>query len=383
MRFKYIILVFLLAMVLIPLTGCNEMVNKTVKIAVIGENLDLYPDYKEGTEMAVNDFKNEYAESGFDIEYNFYSYDGSYEKGAAIVDMLAADDTVTAVVAAVNMELNKTASYVFNKSNKLFIVPFFLYDSVFEDNSYSMVLSMCNSAKTVGEVLRYATTTTTAKRWAVCVADGEFERAELNGFIENEYKSSTEIIDCVNISELENKFDDVYTRWETLGVEGIVILAEDEEGFELLKKIKRQSPSMICAGDTAFDNTYILDKDPELKAAMNGFIMADECVIDVISDEDFNEYIAYIDNYYKKNGNELDTWYMQGYNAVRMVADTAVNIGSAEPSDISAELHENGYRGLFQSFYFTPKGQLTGVKKFFNVFDDQGYTDSYLIDGEE
>lgn len=82
------------------------------------------------------------------------------------------------------MELNKTAAYVFDSAGKIFVVPFFVYDSLFDNNHYSTVFSMCNSGHTAGEILCRAAANTTAKRWAVCSADRKFERSEMNGFLQ-------------------------------------------------------------------------------------------------------------------------------------------------------------------------------------------------------
>lgn len=363
--------------------GCSQTQEKTITIAVIGNEDDLYPGYREGADTAAEDLRRIYAESGYKMEYQFYSYDGSYEEGSAIIDMLAADEAVTAVVGGTDMSLNKTAAYVLNKAEKLFIVPFFLHDSVFDNNHYTMVFSMCNSGYEVGVTLRYAASGTTAKRWAVCSADREFERTELRGFIDAERGGDIDVVDCVNISELQNNLDEVFRRWETLGVEGVVLFPEDKEGFSLLKEIKQRSPSMICAGDTAFDNTDIIMSDSELMAAMTGFIVADEFILDLSTQENVDEYIAFIEDYTERTGKEMDSWYIQGYNTIRMIGDTAVSAGTTDPVEISAALHENGYDGIAQTVQFTADGKLANADRTYNVFDSEGYVYPYIFVDEE
>lgn len=280
------------------------------------------------------------------------------------------------------MELNKTAAYVFDSAGKIFVVPFFVYDSLFDNNHYSTVFSMCNSGHTAGEILCRAAANTTAKRWAVCSADREFERSEMNGFLQYASNNDIVIVDCVNIYELEKNFDEVYGRWENLGVEGIAMFAEIEEGFELLRQIKRRSPSMICAGDTAFDNTDITGNDDELTAAMNGFIMVNEFILKIETDEEIDRYTKFSDAYTAETGEELDLWYIQGYNAVRMIVDTAVNKKTTDPHLIADTLHEEGYLGLFQKLSFSESGKLAEKDNVYSVFDAEGYvTDYFLKDG--
>lgn len=296
--------------------------------------------------------------------------------------MLAADQSVTAVIGSVDMDLNKTAAYVFNEAKKVFIVPFFLYDSVYQDNHYDMVFSMCNSGENTGIILRCAAAQTKALRWAVCSADREFERSELNGFLQYRADDEISVVDCVSMSELEERFDDVYDRWQTLNVEGVVLLPVDEEGFDLLKKIKDRNPDMVCAGDTAFDDSTRITQDPELMAAMNGFIMADEFALDIGTESDAERYADLEEQYLQDTGRELDSWYIQGYNAVRMIADTAAESGTSDPVRIARALRENGYQGLLQNFRFEENGELAGDVLTYGVMDAQGYGLMYRLTQE-
>ena len=121
---KKLFFFFLLAAILFLPAGCGrtgDAQTEHIKIAVIGEEAGLYPGYQDGTAAAAEDLNSGSADSGFEIEYEFYDYDGSYEEGAAIIDMLAADQSVTAVIGPVDMDLNKTAAYIFNEAGKVFI----------------------------------------------------------------------------------------------------------------------------------------------------------------------------------------------------------------------------------------------------------------------
>lgn len=383
MKIRRVLTVILAMAELFLLAGCGQTREDSIVIAVIGDEADLYPGYREGADTAAEELRRTYDECGLEIEYQFYSYDGSYEEGSAIVDMLAADETVTAVVGGTDMDLNKTAAYVLDKAGKLFIVPFFLYDSVFDNNYYTMVFSLCNAGHEVGVTLCYAAGTTAAERWAVCAADREFERTELRGFMDAQHEAGIDVVDCVNISDLQNNQDAVFQRWETLGVEGVALFPENEEGFALLKEIKRRSPDMICAGDTAFDNSDILMNDPQLMEAMTGFIMADEFILDLHTQEGMDTYGALIEEYKQRTGEEMDAWYIQGYNAIRMVGDTAVRIGTTDAGEIAAALHEDGYTGVVQSFQFTANGKLADADRTYNVLDYDGYAATYMFtDGE-
>ena len=370
---------FVLFLILSVLCGCESaQPAQGVKIAVMGNPEDFYPGYQEGIRRAVRDLNEEYAGSGYTVECEFYSDCGDYETGAAIIDTLAADPSVTAVIGGVDMDINKTAAYIFNEARKPFVVPFFLYDSVYEDHYSYTLFSMCNSAKTVGVTLGFAAAGTDAKRWAVCAAQGEFERAEMHSFLRCSRLCGLTIVDCTGISTLANRFDEVYRRWELLGVEGVVMFPSNNEGFDVLKKLKSRNPDMVCAGDSAFDNSSLMANDKELLAAMAGFIMAGEFSMRSDGDEEeYNRLTAMTEEYMQDTGEEFDTWYIQGYNAVRMIADTALRNQVFDPESIALALRRDGYRGLCQEFRFDEKGLQAETALTFSVTGEDGYAELY------
>lgn len=377
---KKIYIFFVAAILSCALSGCfGGSEGHTVKIAVMGNEDTFYPGYKEGIERAERDLNKEYADSGYTVECEFYSDSGSYEDGSALIDAAAADESIDAVIGSMDMDISKTAAYVFDNAEKLFIMPFFLYDDVYEDNNYEMVFSLCNSAQTVGEILKLASAETTAKRWAVCAGDGNFEQAEMRGFLQYGADNSIKTVDCVSMSALDANFDEIYSRWETLGVEGVIMFPKADEGFEILKKIKGRNPAMICGGDTAFDNSTLLNADNELLRAMNGFIIADEFTLTDPAQEDKDTIQGMIDEYAANTGGAFDTWYIQGYNAVRIIADTAIKNETVDSSKIAEILHKDGYKGLIENFSFDAKGRQETQEYKYSTIDDKGYSHDVTV----
>ncbi|MBR0366005.1 MAG: hypothetical protein IJH94_04315, partial [Clostridia bacterium] len=119
-----------------------------------------------------------------------------------IVDELADDAGITAVIGSRDKDINSTAAYVFNEKRKLFVVPYKLYDSVFENNQYDTVFSLATSGKELGaDLLAAAMTETEAKRWAVCAAEDEFSISEMRGFMQRK-GSDIKVVDCNDIVTL-------------------------------------------------------------------------------------------------------------------------------------------------------------------------------------
>ena len=79
----------------------------------------------------------------------------------------------------------------------------------------------------------------------------------------------------------------------------------------------------------------------------------------------------------------MDSWYIQGYNAVRMIGDTAIRLGTTDAGEIAAALHADGYDGTAQVFRFTASGKLADVDRTYNVIAADGYAEPYIFVDEE
>lgn len=324
----------------------------------------------------MRDLNREYGDSGWTVTCTFTG-GGSYEDSAAIISRFSGDRSLTAVIGDVEMDVNKTAAEVCERNGKLMVVPYYLNDSVFGENNYHLVFSMCNSGRYVGQALRCAANALEKTRWAVCAENREFELDEANGFISPGWSDDVEIVDCVNISALERDFDQIYERWETLGVEGVMLFPEDREGFPILKELKRRNPELLCGGDTAFDNSTLLNDDPELMAMMKGFLLADEFTFEV-GTEEADRILEMGEEYEAQTGQAFDLWYIQGYNALQMIAGTAIRHETTDPEEIASHLRAEGYDGLGQQLRFRENGAKDeGAYYFFSIYNADGTAAPY------
>ena len=186
----------------------------------------------------MEDLNSEYADTGFSFEYELYNDNHSYETGAAIIDRLSRDDSVTAIVAPDIIELNGRAAYVFDEKNKLFIIPYALNDRVYSENFYNTVFSLTYSNTKIGGIMRGAAAKTPAKRWAACIDNSEISMSELHGFINSSSDDNITLADCVSFESIEGSLEETFRMWDTLGVDGIMLLSSDErfDDFKIIKK---------------------------------------------------------------------------------------------------------------------------------------------------
>ena len=365
-----IIPVTLILIVVFALTGTHKDV-KQVKIAVMGNKDSFYPDYELGIEQAIDDLNKEYAETGFSFAYEIYNDNNSFETGASIIDHLNKDDSVTAVIAPNNKDLHRLAAYVFDSSKKLFLSPYALYDSIYTENYYDTVFSLTYSKKKIGKIMRGAAAKTPATRWAACIDDSELSMVELHGFIGKSPDDNISLVDCVSFDSITEDMQVHFGRWKTLGVDGIMLLSE-EERFDEFKLIKKQFPDAQFILNQAFDNSERIENDSELMSLIANAIQTVNYTNYPRNEEDNQKFKAARKTFEEKYGRTFDLWYLHAYNMIRMIGDTAVRAGKADTKRISEMLHADGYDGVCEHYEFNENGIRIDHMADYAVYSDRG-----------
>lgn len=340
---KYKIFVFMFVFLL---CACNENGNKkTINIGVTGSP-DAYSRYYEkGIKRAYEDVCEEYSDRGFEINVNFYNDNDDYETAEKITAGLVNDDKITAIIASASAEICENQVYQTDKAGKILICPHWMYDSILEEDNYSKVFSLNYSSEDMGAVMKNIAQGSPAKKWAVCYSDDKISRAEIKGF--DNADNDINIVDSVKINTFMSDFNQAVDRWKLLGVEGVVLIPYEDEGFDLLYRLKAEMPELYIISDSSldddnelqanrkyFDKVYIVD---------SFFVTSEES--EIFADEEY-----------------LDTWEIHGYNALRMTVDTAIENDTDDPIKIAENLHKNGYTGELESYKFNEKGILYSEK---------------------
>ena len=365
-----IIPITLALFVVFAFTGTYED-GKQVKIAVMGNKDSFYPDFELGIEQAVEDLNKEYAETGFSFIYEIYNDNNSFETGASIIDRLNKDDSVTAVIAPNNMDLHRLAAYVFDTNKKLFLSPYSLYDSIYTEHFYDNVFSLTYSKKKIGKIMRGAAAKTPATRWAACIDNSELSMAELHGFIGKTPDDNISLVDCVSFNSITEDMKLHFGRWKTLGVDGIMLLSE-EERFDEFKLIKKQFPDAQFILNQAFDNSERIENDSELMSLIANAIQSVNYTNYPRNEEDSKKFKAVRNKFEEKHGKTFDLWYLHAYNMIRMIGDTAVRAGNADPEKISEILHRDGYDGVCEQYRFNENGIRIDHMADYSIYSDRG-----------
>lgn len=220
-----------------------------------------------------------------------------------------------------------------------------MYDSTFEDGNYDKVFSLNYSSENIGTVIENIAQGSSAKKWAVCYSDDKISRAEIKGF--NNVDNDINIVASVKINTFMSDFNQAVDRWKLLGVEGVVLIPYEDEGFDLFYRLKNEMPEVYVISDSS------LDDDNELQTNRQYFdkvYIVDSFFVTSEESEIFT------------NEEYLDTWEIHGYNALRMTVDTTIENDTDDPIKIAEILHKNGYTGGLESYKFNEKGILYSEK---------------------
>lgn len=327
--------------------GCaNVEENKIISIAVTGSPGEYSQFYEKGIKRAYADVCKEYKDSGFDIECNFYDDNDNYEEAEKITAQLVNDDSVTAILASPSAEICENQAYQTNAHDKILICPHWIVDSIIEENNYDKVFSLNYSSKNIGNIMNYMAEDLEAKKWAVCYADDKICKEEIKSFNNSD---DVNVVDFVKVNTIMSDFNKVISRWIVLGVDGVVLIPYDDEGFQLLYDIKDEIPGIAVICDSSLDN------DDELKANRKYF---DNVYL-------VESFYAYYDSMGKIDDEDIDTWEIHGYNAFRIVVDTAIKNNTCDTSEIADNLHKDGYTGEFEKYKFDENGAL--IPEYFSV----------------
>jgi len=350
------------AAILMMLSGCAEKDGSDIKIAVMGCDATYEDGYVNGIKFAIEDCRNKYPDYTF--EAVFYEDEESYEKGSAITDEIISDGEYTAVIGSQTPTICESAAHYFEEEKLPMIATYTVYDSMLNENNYKNIFSMCYSSENVGKAMyKMMKEKIDARKIALCYCEDQSGKDEARGFASC-VEHDIQIADIVKLHDLSTRFDEIYNRWVLLGVDTVIIMPYDTEGFDILRKLRDLNPDINVMGDFMFNNSDEIEKTGE---AFDGFMMTDTFFNE-------NEYGEIGERYTGKYGAPMTVWAMHGYDAVMMTAEAAVN------SDNTAEyLHKNPYK----SYSFDERGRLNGDKITYEVYNE-GKFETYVLDiGEE
>ena len=349
------------AALLLTAAGCGAAAreggdDKHIKIAVLDTQWVFSADdsYQNGITMAIEDLNALYGDQGYTISYEFYDDGSLFQQGMEAINAISADPEITAVVGTSSLNILDVAADVLNSAGKLLITYYSAPDSLFE-NGYTMVFRNCYGESSLGSAIAaYAVEREDMNRIAIYHSDTDYEGEMARAFLRGVEGSDTQVVDVATTTPVDTELEEILARWEALDVDTVFVSQYyGEDAFAILRQVRTAFPEMNILGDFSFDYTDYLLAD---QAVSDDIYIAHPVPLEPSAEVD-----AFYQRYRETYGAEPTQWAVQLYDSVRMVADTAVRIGSTDPADIAQAFHsEGGYAGVGGTIAFDAQGRLTG-----------------------
>lgn len=359
---KKLLIICICTSFLLMLTSCKneeKASGRELYIPILADAAWLTSDgaFINGVQLAVEELNNEYSGRGFIIKTAVIDDKAQYETGVEMATKVAEDRAATAVFNLQNFDVSKTTAGILAESGKLTLFPYGAYDSLFtRDNPY--MFCGVPSFSDLGRAMADDAVKQGYKRIAVYHNGIQSQEELVTSFELALLNTGTKVIDYVPSIASENEFDSIYSRWQALGVDCVVISQYGlDRAFEVLKMLRSRDKAIAVIGEPIFNRANAL---AENKAISEGMAVPSTLVI-----EDSEKLIALKERYRQKYGKEADIWAVQGYDMMRLIVDTAVKLDTNDPAKIAEAMHdEKGYQGIGRHITFAKGGaMITDVKK--------------------
>ncbi len=350
----------LCAMVLL-LSGCStsDQTNRQIQLAITGDQeVYAYDDsIFHAIDMAVEDCNDLYAAQGYHVSYQT-SDDGSvYDKGVTQASDFAKNANITAILGTHNFTILDMAAEIAQQQNKLLVTFNGCNDSVTQ-KGYSMVVdNVFGAAQSGATMADYVNQTPEIQHIAIYNSSVSYEQDWIQAFIRGLGDGGAQVVDCAGTATSANDFAVMAERWRTLQVDTVLILEYyAADAFYAAETLHQIFPNIRLLGDSSFDYDAMLQESGEVAEGL--------VIPDVLMYGEGNAIAAFNQRYADKYGKAPSRWAVHAYDTVRMIADTAVAIGSTDSVKIAEALHrEEGYQGVCGLVTFDENGQLVGSQQ--------------------
>lgn len=358
---KKLLIICMCIMLVFTSTSCgNEKKNNKceIYIPILADNAWLTADgsFINGVHLAVTDLNNQYSSKGFTIKTAVIDDKAQYEKGVEMANKLAGDSTVTAVLNLQNFDVSKTTAGILTDSKKLTIFPYGAYDSLFTlDNQY--LFCGVPASSDLGKTMAEYAVKSGYKQIAVYHNGKQSQEEIATAFELALLNTGSKVVDYIPSIASDSDFDKIYSRWQSLDVDCVIITQYGiDQAFNVLKTIRNEDKNIPIIGEPVFNRANALAAN---KTISEGMVVPSTLVIE--DNERLKEFKEQYKSIYEK---DADIWAVQGYDMIRLIVDNAVKLNTNDSKKIAASLHnKNVFQGIGRHIAFSKGGALIIDKK--------------------
>lgn len=353
---KKLLIICMCAALILVTTSCaskKKDSGREIYIPILADAAWLTSDgaFLNGVQLAEEELNTKYTDKGFKIRTAVIDDKASYETGVEMAMKVAEDSAVTAVFNLQDFDVSKTTAGILTGSGKLTLFPYGAYDSLFTLNNPD-VLCGVPSFSDLGKAMAGYAVKKGYKRIAIYHNGTQSQEELVTAFELALLNTGTKVVDYVPSIASGSEFDSIYSRWQALSVDSVVISQYGlDRAFEVLKMIRSRDQKIVVMGEPIFGEAKAL---AENRTIAEGMAVPSTLII-----EDSEKLRTFKEQYKQKYGEDADIWAVQGYDMMGLIVDTAVRLDTNDPAKIAAGLHDKqGYQGIGRHIAFEQGGAL-------------------------
>jgi branched-chain amino acid transport system substrate-binding protein len=325
--------------------------------------------FKEGILFAVDEL-NRKKLLGRKIEVVFRDDKWELEEAKKIANEFANDKDIVAVIAHDDVDLAVPVSITYEYSGIVMISPA-VSSPVFTKVNFDYIFRNTPSDTIIGQELAIMAKASNFKKIAVLSARDTYSESLAEVFSGKVLEDDLEIIYNMKFNEGEKDFLKILNDLSPLSNYSIdydaIFVAGDEEDVPLLisKARKKGIYATFITGDL-LDSPELL----KIKDAANGTIIAT-----IYNSELISEKLQDLKSEFKKIYKVLpDTWAIQGYDAMMLLAQAIENSQSLDTSLIASQLkYMSNFNSITGKYSLTPKGDTIDKGVYFKIVKNQKF----------
>ncbi len=325
--------------------------------------------FKEGVLFALKTLNKDKL-LGRKIEAIFRDDEGEIEKAKVIASEFATNKNIVAVIAHDDITLAIPASITYEYSGIIMISPA-VSSPNFTKINFDYIFRNTPSDIIIGQELAVMAKRLNFKKIAVVNSRETYAESLSEVFIAQSLKSNLDVIYNKKYNKGEAEFLKILNTLSprsnySIDYDAIFVAGNAKDVSRLISKAREKGIyAPFITGD-------LLDSPELLKIGKDA---ENTIVATIYNSELISEELQDFKIKFKKEYNILpDTWAIQGYDAMMLLAEAIKNAQSLNPSLIASQLkYMNNFKSITGTYSLTPKGDTLNKKVYFKVVKNKKF----------
>jgi branched-chain amino acid transport system substrate-binding protein len=279
---------------------------------------------------------------------------GSLTQGKLVAQRLADNPDVAAVIGHFYSFISVQTAATYEFSGILMISPA-TTDPKITQQGFTRVFRTNPNNLDIGRVLAEYCSEKGYGKIALCYVNNDYGRSLANAFEARTHELGLDMLDSVPYSYgTANEFKMIIKKWQNMEIDAILLAGSMPEAANLIVWARKLGLTQPIVAGTGLDSPDLV----KAGAATEGTVFTSFFDIDLATGEQANRLVA---DYKQRFGGRPDTWVVQGYDALHLLADAMNRAGSIVPDKVADTLRSmQGWKGVAGKLSFDSQGNPAG-----------------------